>query len=107
MVHRCRRPAPTPTRGQVDTTCWSLDAPTLAWVAANNLSGVGAIYGVFVQRLNAVARSLNRSPLRWEDAWNALGTALDPSTVIHVWLAPSTLGNVTSAGYRAVYSYQG
>lgn len=92
---------------EVDETCWNLDGPTQAWVKANGLSGVGAIYGVFVQRMNAVAKSLGKSPLRWEDAWNALGTALDPSTVVHVWLAPETLGNVTSAGYRALYSYQG
>ena len=92
---------------EVDTTCWSLDAPTLAWVTANGLSGIDAIYGIFVQRMNAVARTLGKSPLRWEDAWNALGTQLDPSTVIHVWLSPATLGNVTNAGYRAVYSYQG
>jgi len=92
---------------EVDTTCYSLDAPTLAWVAANNLSGVGAIYGVFVQRMDAAARALERSPVRWEDAWTALGTKLDPQTVVHVWLSPDTLGNVTSAGYRAVYSYQG
>jgi hexosaminidase len=92
---------------EVDTTCWALDGPTQAWVRATGLSGVGAIYGVFVQRLNAVARSLGRSPLRWEDAWTALGTALDPDTVVHVWLSPDTLGNVTSAGYRALYSYQG
>ena len=68
----------------MDTTCWALDRATAAWVAANNLSGVGQIYGVFVQRLNAVALALGRSPLRWEDAWTALGTALDPATVIHV-----------------------
>jgi hexosaminidase len=92
---------------EVDTTCWALDRATAAWVAANNLSGVGQIYGVFVQRLNAVALALGRSPLRWEDAWTALGTALDPATVIHVWLSPDTLRNVTSAGYRALYSYQG
>jgi len=92
---------------EVDTTCWALDAATQAWVRASGLSGVGAIYGVFVQRMDAVARALGVSPLRWEDAWTALGTALDPATVIHVWLAPETLGNVTSHGYRAVYSYQG
>ena len=92
---------------EIDTTCWALDAATRAWVAASGLSGVDAIYGVFVQRLNAAARALGRSPLRWEDAWTALGTALDPATVIHVWLSPATLGNVTSHGYRAVYSYQG
>ena len=92
---------------EVDLTCWSLDGPTLAWVAANGLAGVGDIYGVFVQRMNAVARKLGRSPVRWEDSWLALGTKLDPATVIHVWLSPATLGNVTSAGYRAVYSYQG
>ena len=92
---------------EVDTTCWALDAATRAWVTANGLAGVDAIYGVFVQRMNAIARALGRSPLRWEDAWNALGTALDPATVIHVWLSPATLENVTSHGYRAVYSYQG
>ena len=92
---------------EIDTTCYSLDAPTLAWVASNNLSGVGAIYGVFVQRMGAAARALARSPIRWEDAWVALGTQLDPATVVHVWLSPDTLGNVTSHGYRAVYSYQG
>ena len=92
---------------EVDTTCWALDAATMAWVAASGLPGVGAIYGEFVQRNNAVARALGRSPVRWEDAWNALGRALDPATVVHVWLSPATLGNVTSAGYRAVYSYQG
>ena len=92
---------------EVDTTCWALDAATRAWVTANGLSGVGAIYGVFVQRMNAVARTLGRSPLRWEDAWTALGTALDPATVVHVWLSPETLGNVTNHGYRALYSYQG
>jgi hexosaminidase len=92
---------------EVDTTCYSLDAPTLAWAAENGLSGVGEIYGVFVQRMNAAARALGRSPIRWEDAWTALGTKLDPATVVHVWLSPATLGNVTSAGYRAIYSYQG
>jgi hexosaminidase len=92
---------------EVDTTCWALDAATRAWVAASGLSGVGAIYGVFVQRMNAAALALGRSPLRWEDAWTALGTALDPATVVHVWLSPETLGNVTNAGYRALYSYQG
>ena len=92
---------------EVDTTCWALDAPTLAWLRATNLSGVGDIYGVFVQRMDAAARALGRSPVRWEDAWAALGARLDPATVIHVWLSPATLGNVTNAGYRAVYSYQG
>jgi hexosaminidase len=93
---------------EVDATCWELDAATRAWVAATGLpGGVGAIYSVFVQRMNAAARALGRSPVRWEDAWTALGTALDPSTVIHVWLSPATLGNVTSQGYRALYSYQG
>jgi len=92
---------------EVDTTCWALDAATLAWAAAAGLPGVGAIYGVFVQRMDAAARALGRAPVRWEDAWAALGTALDPATVVHVWLSPATLGNVTSAGYRAVYSYQG
>ena len=92
---------------EVDTTCWALDAATRAWVQQNGLPGVGAIYGVFVQRMNAAARALGRSPLRWEDAWTALGTALDPATVIHIWLSPATLSNVTSHGYRAVYSYQG
>ena len=92
---------------EVDTSCWTLDAATRAWVTANGLPDVGAIYGVFVQRMNAAALALGRSPIRWEDAWTALGTALDPATVIHVWLSPDTLGNVTSAGYRAVYSYQG
>lgn len=85
---------------EVDTTCYSLDAATLAWAAANGLSGVGEIYGVFVQRMNAAARALGRSPIRWEDAWTALGEKLDKATVIHVWLSPDTLGNVTSAGYR-------
>ena len=28
-------------------------------------------------------------------------------TVVHVWLSPATLGNVTSHGYRALFSYQG
>jgi hexosaminidase len=92
---------------EVDTTCWALDAATQAWVKAQGLPGVGAIYGEFVQRNDAVARALGKSPLRWEDAWTALGRALDPATVIHVWLSPATLGNVTGAGYRAVYSYQG
>jgi hexosaminidase len=91
---------------EVDTTCWSLDGATQAWVKATGLPGVGAIYSYFVQRINAVVKSLGRSPIRWEDSWTALGTALDPSTVIHVWLSPETLGNVTSAGYRAIYSYQ-
>jgi len=92
---------------EVDTTCYSLDAATLAWVAANNLTGVKDIYAVFVQRMDAAARALGRAPVRWEDAWSALGTKLDPATVVHVWLSPDTLGNVTSHGYRAVYSYQG
>jgi hexosaminidase len=91
---------------EVDTTCWALDTATVAWAKANGIE-VGAIYGEFVQRMNHVARALGKSPLRWEDAWTALGTALDPATVIHVWLSPETLGNVTSHGYRAVYSYQG
>jgi hexosaminidase len=92
---------------EVQTTCWELDAATRAWVAATGLSGAGAIYGVFVQRMDAAARALGRSPLRWEDAWVALGTALDRETVVHVWLSPETLGNVTRHGYRALYSYQG
>jgi hexosaminidase len=91
---------------EVDTTCWALDGATRAWAAAHNLS-VGQIYGEFVQRLNAVAVGLGRSPLRWEDAWLALGPALHPATVIHVWLSPDTLRNATAAGYRALYSYQG
>ena len=92
---------------EADTTCWALDGATQAWVKATGLPGTGAIYGYFVQRMDAVVKALGRSPIRWEDAWVALGTALDPSTVIHVWLSPDTLGNVTSAGYRAIYSYQG
>jgi hexosaminidase len=92
---------------EVDTTCWALDAATRAWVAAQGLSGVGAIYGEFVRRLDGVARALARAPLRWEDAWTALGPALDAATVVHVWLSPATLGNVTSHGYRALFSYQG
>ena len=92
---------------EVDTTCWSLDAPTMAWVKDNNLSSVDEIYGVFVQRMNAVAKGFGKTPLRWEDAWTALGTELDIDTVIHVWLSPDTLGNVTSHGYKAIYSYQG
>ena len=90
---------------EVDNTCWELDGATKEWAQANGLA-VGEIYGYFVQRMNAVARALGRSPLRWEDAWNALGTALDPATVVNVWLSPDTLGNVTASGYRAVYSYQ-
>ena len=91
---------------EVDQTCWALDSATREWAAARGLA-VGDIYGVFIQRMNAAARALGRLPLRWEDAWNALGTALDPSTVIHVWLSPATLRNVTEHGYKAVYSYQG
>jgi len=92
---------------EVDTFCWAVDASTMAWVKDNNLSSVDEIYGVFVQRMNAVAKGLGVTPLRWEDAWTALGSALDIDTVIHVWLSPATLGNVTSHGYKAIYSYQG
>jgi hexosaminidase len=91
---------------EVDTTCWSLDTATMNWVKERNIT-VNDIYSIFVQHMNTAAIALGKIPIRWEDAWIALGTSLDLSTIIHVWLSQETLGNVTSHGYKAIYSYQG
>lgn len=92
---------------EVTPDCWQLDAAVQAWCAARGLS-TAQLYAYFVNHTNAFAvQQLRRSPIRWEDAWKSLGTALDPATVVHVWLAQETVDAVVSAGYRVLYSFQG
>ena len=41
----------------------------------------------------------------WEEIWKQFGTQLDKNTIIHQWLAGSTVGpNATAKGYRLLWS---
>eukprot|EP01116_Phalansterium_solitarium_P023195 TRINITY_DN7_c0_g1_i1.p1 TRINITY_DN7_c0_g1~~TRINITY_DN7_c0_g1_i1.p1 ORF type:complete len:669 (+),score=276.66 TRINITY_DN7_c0_g1_i1:39-2009(+) len=92
---------------EVDTSCWTSTPSVQAWLTANGLTADGG-YEYFVKRSQAIARSMGRDVVGWEEIWDHFGTELDPSTVIHQWLPGSTIAaNATSHGYRVLWSTDG
>lgn len=111
---------------EVDETCWAKSPAVRLWMAEKGFGNdtdlvykwfvvqvmcmfsqrVCSVYLYFVVQVDAIAVSLGRSAMRWQEVWEHFGAALPPDTVIHVWKPSPTasMGNVTSHGYRAVFS---
>lgn len=58
---------------EVDTTCWSQNPEISAWMQAQGLDAKGA-YLYFVKRYQALAISMGREVVGWDEIWANFGT---------------------------------
>ena len=94
------------TGDEVNTDCWTKSPEISEWMAAQNYSASSA-YLYFVQRYQALARSMGRQIVGWDEIWQNFGASLDPSTIIAVWTG-NGLGEMKAmadAGYRTLFEY--
>ena len=89
---------------EVGTECWLASPSVLAWMKENNMTTGDEVYEYFVEKSNAMALTLGRDPLRWEEVWNHFKTDLDPRTIIHAWLSTEAMFDAANNGYRTVFS---
>ena len=88
---------------EVDAACWSETPHVAEWMQAHNYSIHDAV-GYFTQRVHAIAHSLQRTPVSWDEVYDEFTTELDPSTVVHIWRITQLLINATRDGYRSLVS---
>ncbi|GMH55875.1 hypothetical protein TrST_g2448 [Triparma strigata] len=92
---------------EVNTDCWTKSDDISSWMDQQGFDEDDT-YAYFIARVQAIAHSMGREVIGWEEIWNHFGTSLDPSTIIHQWLPGSTVGpEVTAAGYRLIWSTDG
>jgi hexosaminidase len=88
---------------EVNTTCWSSTPHIASWLASKNLTAEqGYLY--IVEQAHGMVHAQGRQPINWEEVFNHFGSALDPSTIIQIWLDHATLARVVAAGYRGILS---
>eukprot|EP00727_Mastigamoeba_balamuthi_P006293 m51a1_g2284 putative beta-hexosaminidase 3-like (916) ;mRNA; f:394744-398356 len=89
---------------EVDTSCWTKTAEIKQWLADHEMNAEQG-YEYFVNRAHETAHGLGRDVVGWEEIWNHFGTRLAKGTIIHQWLAGSTIAaNATAHGYRVLWS---
>jgi len=88
---------------EVDTTCWTNTPHVVDWLTAHNMT-TDQGYMFFVEQGHQDVMAAGRSPVNWEEVFVHFGSALDKSTVVHVWMDHATLARVVAAGYRGLLS---
>jgi hexosaminidase len=89
---------------EVNPACWAQSAEVQAWMAQQGYNSTDQIYEYFVEQTNAIAISLNKSPMRWEEVFTHFGERLDKRTIIHAWLTSEAMVEAANAGYKTVFS---
>ena len=96
---------------EVETGCWQHTERIATWMNHSGLTPDGA-YGHFVRRTQAIAHSLGKTAIVWDEIWNHFGTSLNrSSTVINTRFNPNQapkrvmcVANATGHGYRVIRS---
>eukprot|EP00039_Didymoeca_costata_P021355 m.344287 g.344287 ORF g.344287 m.344287 type:complete len:645 (+) comp24133_c0_seq1:28-1962(+) len=88
---------------EVDYSCWNKTPAVRQWMMDRNYSTTDT-YAYFVQRAHEIVFKAGKQVVNWVEAFERIGTNLDPKTIVHVWKQRDTLFNVIQAGYRAIIS---
>lgn len=112
---------------EVNSGCYGTDPTVAAWLKKMGFNSTDQGYGFFVKKAAEIAMAQGRRPVtpililnmaltstltlalisicrpvQWVEVFDHFGTALDKRTIVHVWKAESTLGEVVSKGYNAL-----
>ena len=88
---------------EVRANCWESVPAVANWLKEKNYTTDDA-YGYFVKRTHALARSLGRKSIHWEEVFNHFGGALDKDTIFQVWLSHKTAAKIVAEGYQCILS---
>ena len=69
---------------EVDADCFNRDPQVAAWMIEQGLNASEA-YGLFTQRVNALAKAQGRRVVQWAEVYANVGTKLDKNAIVHVW----------------------
>ena len=88
---------------EVDVSCWTQVPHVQQWMASRNYTALDALL-YFTTRVQAIARSLQRTPVTWDEVYQEFGTRLPHDTIIHVWRLTQLHVNATNDGFRTILS---
>ena len=88
---------------EVNTECWNSTAHIRQWMAEQQYNLTEALW-YFTSRVQNISRSLDRTPVAWDEVYDAFTTRLPRDSIVHVWRLTQLLINATNDGYRALLS---
>ena len=81
--------------------CWGIDDQINAYMEENNIATYQDLLGVYTEKAQDIAKSLDMSPIQWEDTFIA-GVRPSLNTIFDVWTNSTQVKAVTDAGYRVI-----
>eukprot|EP00605_Chrysophyceae_sp_TOSAG23-4_P000896 GSChrysophyteH1.ASY1.ANO1.987.1 assembled CDS len=85
--------------------CWALDDQITQYMEENNIASYPELLGVYVDKAEAIATSLDTTPIQWEDTFIA-GIRPPTNAIFDVWTNSTQISAVTAAGYRVIAAPQ-
>ena len=95
---------------ETDLDCFNRDPEIAAWMAKQGLND-STTFNYFVERVGAICKTQGRRPVYWAEVYANAGTALDKSSIIHIWRSeknaePSGIRRYVSPAELAANGYQ-
>eukprot|EP01121_Diplochlamys_sp_Union-15-3_P000035 TRINITY_DN1002_c0_g2_i1.p1 TRINITY_DN1002_c0_g2~~TRINITY_DN1002_c0_g2_i1.p1 ORF type:complete len:536 (+),score=61.69 TRINITY_DN1002_c0_g2_i1:45-1652(+) len=89
---------------EVNSNCWLSDSGIQQWMKQNGITTVSGILQYFEDKEHSIIRKNGKTPINWEEVITEHNLNLDKSTLIQVWLGSSSIGKITSRGFRVIVS---
>ena len=88
---------------EVNTDCWNNTAHVREWMAQRGFNLTEALW-YFTSRVQNITMSLGRTPVAWDEVYDAFTTRMPRESIVHVWRLTQLHINATNDGYRALLS---
>ena len=86
------------------TSCWTQDPAIAAWMKANGMTTGTQLEQFFETKLMGILAGLGKTPVFWQEVFQAGITGLPSDSIFEVWKDHPTLQSVITSGYRGIYA---